>query len=133
MPQKLLLDTHIWVWSLSQPQKLSRRIARALDTPANEQWISPVSSWEILMLCQKKRLFPQPDGPRWIASVLAAMVWREAPVTHEVALAVDNVFLPHGDPFDRLLAATARVYNLTLVTADENILGGSGYSVLANT
>src|SRR5579862_412180 len=122
MPQKLLLDTHIWVWSLLEPRKISRKTARALDAPATELWISPISSWEILLLCQKKRLSLQPNAARWITAALSSNRCREAPVTHEVALAVDHVVLPHADPFDRLLAATARVFDLTLVTADENIL-----------
>src|SRR5215471_1721539 len=126
MPQKLLLDTHIWVWSLLEPQKISRKVARALNAPANELWVSPISSWEILLLCRKKRLFLQPDAARWIGAALSSTRWGEAPVTHEVALAADDVVLPHADPFDRLLAATARAFHLTLVTADENILRGSG-------
>ena len=56
--------------------------------------------------------------------------FREAPLTHEVALASDAVVLPHRDPADTFLAATAKVYDLTLVTADENLLKGKGYSVL---
>ena len=53
-------------------------------------------------------------------------------MTHEVALETERVVLPHYDPADRFLAATAKAYGLTLVTADENLLGGSGYAVLPN-
>jgi PIN domain nuclease of toxin-antitoxin system len=60
------------------------------------------------------------------------MPFREAPLTHEVALASDAVALPHRDPADTFLAATAKVYDLTLVTADENLLRGKGYPVLSS-
>jgi PIN domain nuclease of toxin-antitoxin system len=76
---KLLLDTHIWRWSVLEPVRLSKRATRALGNPANELWVSPISTWELLLLCRK-----------------------------------------------------GRVYGLTLVTADDNLLNGSGYQVMAN-
>ena len=57
---------------------------------------------------------------------------REAPLTHEVALESRRIVLPHGDPADRLIAATARVLHLILVTADERLMHGTGFSVLSN-
>jgi len=129
---KFLLDTHIWLWSLLQPDRLSKRVATALAKSDNEIWISPISTWEILILCQKKRLTLEPNAAQWIASAFSKAPFKEATLTHEVALATEQVTLPHGDPADRFLAASARTYGLTLVTADENLLRGSGYHVLAN-
>ena len=129
---KLLLDTHIWLWSVGNPARLSRRVARALGNPANELWVSPISTWEILGLCRKGRIKLKPDPEAWIAASHARLPFKEALVTHEVALATASVGLVHHDPADRLLAATAKIYGLTLVTADENLLSGSGYQVLAN-
>lgn len=127
---KLLLDTHIFVWSNLNPSQLSRRAAKALADSRNELWISPVTTWEILFLHRKGRLNLK-DGPvSWISAALSRMPFREATLTHEVALASDAVVLPHRDPADTFLAATAKVYDLTLVTADENLLKGKGYSVL---
>jgi PIN domain nuclease of toxin-antitoxin system len=128
----LLIDTHIWLWSLLEPKRLSGRIARALVKPANEIWLSPISGWEVLVLCRKGRLVLQPDASRWIAAALARTPLKEAPITHEVVMAMEKVVLPHRDPADCFLAASAQIYGLTLVTADENLLSGSGYSVLAN-
>ena len=128
----LLLDTHIWLWSMLSRQRLSGRVARALDKSTNELWLSPITVWEILTLCRKGRLTLRPDAGSWIVSALAQTPLREAPITHEVALQIERVTVPHDDPADRFLAATARTYGLTLVTADENLLRGSGYSVLAN-
>lgn len=132
MAQKLLLDTHIWLWSQLEPDRLSIKVARALADGANEIWISPVSSWEIMMLCQKNRLVLKPDPAGWIANALLTISCREAPLTHEVAVATSRVKLPHNDPADRFLAATALVFKLTLVTADEKLLRGSGFKTLAN-
>ena len=129
---KLLIDTHIWLWSLLEPARLSRRVKRALENPANELWLSPISVWETLVLSEKGRLRLQPDGRTWISTALSATVLRDAALTHEVAVATGNINLPHVDPADRFLAATAQVYGLTLVTSDENLLTGSGYAVLAN-
>ena len=129
---KLLLDTHIWVWSQLEQKRLSRRVVRALANPANELWVSPISTWEILGLCRKGRLKLKPNAEAWIADSLSQLSFREAPLTHEVALATESVGLSHHDPGDRFLAATAKTYGLTLVTADDNLLSGSGYQVMPN-
>ena len=129
---KLLMDTHIWVWSLLEPARLARGVSKALADPANEVWASPISVWEILVLCQKGRLVLQPDAIAWVSSALLQVPLKEATLTHEVALATAQVALRHHDPADRFLAASAKVYGLTLVTADRNLLAGKGFSVLAN-
>ncbi|MEP6716205.1 MAG: type II toxin-antitoxin system VapC family toxin [Terriglobia bacterium] len=128
---KLLLDTHVWLWSLLDPARVPRRIARALVAARTEVWISPVTTWETLTLCRKGRLSLEPDPRTWIAAAREAWPVHDAPLTHDVALATDLVKLPHRDPADRFLAATARAYGLTLVTADENLLQGSGFQVLS--
>ncbi len=129
---KLLMDTHIWVWSLLEPGRLSRSVSKALADPANEVWASPISVWEILVLCQKGRLALQPDAMAWVSDALLRVPLKEATLTHEVALATAQVALRHQDPADRFLAASAKVYGLTLVTSDHNLLAGKGFSVLAN-
>jgi PIN domain nuclease of toxin-antitoxin system len=127
---KLLLDTHIFVWSTLSPSRLSRRAAKVLAESRNELWVSPVTAWEILFLHRKGRLKLN-DGPAsWISAALSRRPFREATLTHEVVLASDAITLPHRDPADAFLAATARVYDLTLVTADDNLLNGKGYAVL---
>ncbi len=127
---KLLLDTHVLIWSVSAPQRLSRRATKVLHDPRNELWLSPITIWEIAVLGRKGRLTPKESLDAWISAALQRVPCREAPLTHEVARASDAVVLPHRDPADTFLAATAKVYDLTLVTADENLLKGKGYSVL---
>ena len=127
---KLLLDTHIWLWSLQDPTRLGKRVLHELKSSENELWLSPISTWEALTLNAKKRIQLPADLAQWVAQATAPL--REAPLTHEIALAARLLALPHNDPADRFLAATARVLRLTLVTADANLLGLGEISTLAN-
>jgi PIN domain nuclease of toxin-antitoxin system len=129
---KLLLDTHIWLWSALDPARLSRRVVAALEHPGNELWLSPISLWEVLTLCQKRRLILHPNPQAWIADTLDTTPMREAQITYQIAQETGRVQLPHRDPADRFLVATARVYALTLVTADEALLKARQVPVLAN-
>lgn len=119
---KLLLDTHVWLWSLLAPDRLTRKTARALENPDNELWISPISLWELLVLVEKGRVRLDADPGQWVQEVFAKIPFREAPLNMEVALRTRHLDLPHQDPADRLIAATALVYSLTLVTADSRLL-----------
>ena len=53
---RLLLDTHIWVWSALDRARLFPRVVASLEDPNNELWLSPISLWEVLTLCQKGKL-----------------------------------------------------------------------------
>lgn len=128
---KLLLDTHIWLWSLIEPPRLGRRLLRELENPANELWLSPISTWEVVMLAEKGRLEISGDVGEWLASALVAAPIREAPVTHEVALETRRIRLAHKDPADRFIVATAKTFNLTLVTADRRLMKTAGVSILS--
>ena len=127
---KLLLDTHIWIWSLAEPKQLSPRVHRELKDPANELWLSPVSTWEALLLHSKGRIQLRGDVRDWITRTTMHM--HEAPLTHEIVVAAHELPLPHQDPADRFLAATANVLGLTLVTADHRLLGLGTIATLAN-
>ena len=129
---RLLLDTHIWIWSLLEPAKLSRRVRAELETPDNELWLSPISVWELLILIEKGRVEVDKDPIPWVAEVSRSVALREAAVTHDVAVESRVIDLPHHDPADRFLAATARVYDLTLVTADDRLLRSRTIATLAN-
>ena len=129
---KLLLDTHIWIWSLLEPTRLSRRVLAELETPDNELWLSPISVWEMLILIEKGRVAVDRDAAAWVTEASRAAPLREAALTHDIAVESRVIDLPHQDPADRFLAATARVYDLTLVTADERLLGSRRIATLAN-
>jgi PIN domain nuclease of toxin-antitoxin system len=129
---RLLLDTHIWLWSALQPHRISARIARELSDQENELWLSPISVWELTYLHRKGRAKTPQDIPAWVASSMEELRLTEAPLTIEVALAVSELDFPHGDPADHFIAASAKVFNLTLLTADENLIGLPGIRVMAN-
>lgn len=127
---KLLLDTHIWIWSVAEPKLLSRRVQNELKDRNNELWLSPVSTWEVLLLHAKGRIQLHGSAREWIARATSYM--REAPLTHEIVAAAQDLPLSHQDPADRFLAATAAVLGLTLVTADQRLLGLGTIATLAN-
>ncbi len=129
---KLLLDTHILLWSLLEPEKLSKRVASELEDPSNERWVSPISIWEVLILAERGRVILNPDPLTWIRNLLRTIPLKEAPLNHEVAIQSRTIDLRHQDPVDRFLAATAIVYDLTLVTADERLLVSRTLSSLPN-
>jgi PIN domain nuclease of toxin-antitoxin system len=129
---RLLLDTHIWLWSRLAPAHLGRRLSRALEDKANELWLSPLSIWETLLLAENGRISLAPTAQEWVAVALLKVPMKEAPLTSEVALATQHIHLPHRDPVDHFLAASARVFDLTLVTADRRLLRGTGFTCLPN-
>jgi PIN domain nuclease of toxin-antitoxin system len=130
---RFLLDTHIWLWSLGEPDRISKRIHKLLDNPENQLWLSSISIWEALLLVRKGRLRIENTFEDWLADALTSIPLTEAPLTFEVARALAAVQLPHADPADMFLAATARAFDLTLLTADRNLIQTKGISVIQNS
>ena len=126
---KFLLDTHIWLWTILDPPRLGRNTTQLLCDEANELWLSPVSTWEALLLHDKKRIELTGDLRWWIESATRGL--NEAVLTHEIAIAAHALRL-HKDPADRLIAATAQILDLTLLTSDENLLRLASIKTLAN-
>jgi PIN domain nuclease of toxin-antitoxin system len=124
-----LLDTHIWLWSISEPRRLSRRVAAHLKDLQSEIWLSPISTYEALTLNHKGRYQIGGDISEWLTQAVAGT--REAPLTHEIAKVARSLEM-HQDPSDRILAATAQVLDLTLVTADRRLLELGTIRTLAN-
>jgi PIN domain nuclease of toxin-antitoxin system len=129
---KLLLDTHIWLWALLEPERLTNAVRTALESPDNELWLSPISVWEAMVLAERGRVTVNAAPAEWVREMVRAIPRREAPLTHDIALASRELSLSHQDPADRFLAATARVLGLTLVTADERLLQCNDYERMAN-
>lgn len=129
---RILLDTHVWLWSHLDPDRIGKRLTQHLLDPANEIWLSPISLWEFLVLVDKRRIAIREDPRAWVAAALMEAPMHEAPLNHEVALASRTIKVEHEDPADRFLAATAAVYDLALATADTRLLAGRGFRTLAN-
>jgi len=127
---KLILDTHIILWSAAEPQRLSPKITEALENQSNELWFSPVSVWEILVLAEKGRISLGSNVVKTVREIFNKIPLREATLNQEVAIQSRLVNLPHQDPADRFLAATAVVYDLTPVTADTRIINADAVPVL---
>ena len=129
---KLLLDTHIFLWAFLEPDQLTEPVADALEASSNELWLSPISTWECLVLARKGRMILEPDPAVWLRKRIEELRPTEAPVNHEVAIASERIDLTHQDPADRFLAATAAVFDLTLVTSDERLLKSKNFAVMPN-
>jgi PIN domain nuclease of toxin-antitoxin system len=126
---KLLLDTHIWLWLFREPKRLGQRTFQELQDTKNELWLSPISTWEALTLHYKGRITLHSEPAKWVARATAGV--REAVLTHEIMVVARQLSL-HQDPADRMIAATALVLDLTLVTADSLLLGLANIKTLAN-
>ena len=127
----LLLDTHILLWFATDDPRLPVDIAERLEAPTATRWVSPVSVWEALLLAERGRVVGPAPFAEWLRTELASGPFREAPLTWAVAVESRRISLPHEDPADRFLAATARVQGLTLVTADARLTGLKDLDVLA--
>jgi PIN domain nuclease of toxin-antitoxin system len=120
------------MWSVSNKARLRPRVRKALENSANELWLSPISVWEFWVLVQKGRVVLNVDAGGWIEQALKAAPFREAPLTTDVVLATREIRLPHRDPADTFLAATAKVFDLTLVTSDARLISAKELSILSN-
>ena len=129
---KLLLDTHIWIWAIDSPQKLSRTVRRQLEKPVNELYLSPVSIWEAHLLERGRRLRLKRSFADWLDDALNNTPLREAPFNFAVAAEASRIQLRQGDPGDLFLAATAVVFDFTLVTADAQLLECGWLKTLSN-
>lgn len=130
MSKDYLLDTHVWLWSLLDPDRLRKKTQALLTAPSSTLWLSPISVWETTLLAERETLELDTDARRWIQDAIAASGIGEATLNHEVVLQSLELKLKHDDPADRFIAATASVYQFTLVTADERLLRGKGYETM---
>jgi PIN domain nuclease of toxin-antitoxin system len=121
---RLLLDTHVVIRWLSDPQKLSREQARALDRAVGRGEPLAMSAFtllEIAILASEGRLAFKAGLDEFFADLQANPVFRVLPLTYEIAAEV-AVLASLRDPADRTITATARVHRLRLVTSDRRII-----------
>ena len=77
---KLLLDTHIWLWSRGQPDRLTSSVVKALEDPENELWLSPISIWELVLLVETGRIVLDIVVEDWVARAMQAVPLKEAAI-----------------------------------------------------
>jgi PIN domain nuclease of toxin-antitoxin system len=119
---RLLLDTHVWLWWLSERGRLREAALRALLEPANTLLFSAASSWEIAIKYALGKLkLPEPPS-RFVPERLARHAMVPLAVQHTHALRVSELPRRHADPFDRLLVAQAQLEKATVLTADPSFV-----------
>jgi PIN domain nuclease of toxin-antitoxin system len=118
---RLLLDTHVFLWLQTQPERLGNRLTLLEDAP-NDLLVSAASTWEIAIKYAGGRLaLPEPPE-RFVPTRIREIGAEPLAIEQVHALAVSRLPDLHRDPFDRMLIAQARALDATLVTADERII-----------
>lgn len=126
----VVFDTHVLVQDVLEPKRLSTRARRALEGAAGPLAASDVSLWEIAMLIARGRIDPATDAVQFIEDILEARAIRVLPITPKIAVLAQSETFQHGDPADRLIAATAIAHGAQLVTADARLKLVRGLRVL---
>jgi PIN domain nuclease of toxin-antitoxin system len=127
---RLLLDTHIWLWTMLEPDRLGATLATEIDDPNNELWLSPISVWEAMRLAERQRIVIEGSSELWLRAAFREVPVRDATLNRDVAITSRTIDLPHEDPADRFIAATAVVHELTLATADARLLACGAFETL---
>lgn len=114
---KLLLDTHILIWWLSEDRRLSQPETDIITDPDNLIFVSAATAWEIAV----KRMIGKLEAPDDLPAALAANNFLELPITIEHSQKLYQLPLHHNDPFDRIMVAQAMSEDLTFMTRDAKI------------
>jgi len=121
----IVLDTHVWVWFVSNPEMLSRKARASVDQAMQEKGIliSSISAWEVALLTANNRLQLTMDVADWITKSESLPFIRFVPVDNSIAIKSVNLMQPlHNDPADRIIIATALKAGVPVVTKDKKIL-----------
>lgn len=115
---KLLLDTHVLLWAVSEPNQLTVAARDGLEDGTNDVYVSVVSAWEIAIKQSLGKLELSKPAEQWLPEVLRRTGFELAEVGLGAALRVRALPWHHRDPFDRLLVAQAAEDGYTVVTRD---------------
>lgn len=121
----VVLDTHAWVWFVSNPELLSKKAKRTIERAVVDKnvFISSISAWEVALLTSKKRLLLSMEVADWIKKSEMLPFVNFIPVDNSIAVKSVNLPQPfHSDPADRIIVATAISLGVSLITKDERIL-----------
>ena len=119
----ILLDTHVWWWSLTEPENLSEiAIETIAQTKTDQRAIASISIWEFAMMAEKKRIELKVSVSKWLFRAINDTGLRVIELSPDIA--IESCRLPgdfHKDPADRIIVATARIHNSSLLTKDQKI------------
>ena len=118
---RLLIDTHVFLWTAADPEKLGKAVRTVLEDRANEVFVSAAVAWEIAIKYPRDLALPAPPAS-YVPARTASLGFKSLPISQAHALAVSGLPEYHRDPFDRIMIAQAQVEGLTLVTADAECL-----------
>lgn len=117
---KYLLDTHAAIWAAEEDPKLSQRAKRALlASAADDALVSEITLLEIAMLVKKGKIQIQISTSEYLRRLQC--LYPPVRITPTIATVAMDIPLPNGDPFDRIIVATASELQLTLITKDQHI------------
>lgn len=116
---RVLLDTHVWLWMLTAPERLGHAAHQLVEDVGNALLLSAASSWEIAIKYSLGKLpLPQPPAV-YVPGRMASTGVMALPITHQHALHVAALPAEHADPFDRLLVAQSQLESIPILTADD--------------
>lgn len=119
----MVLDTHVWLWWVSNPERLSETSREAMEQAVNRGqplYVSTISTWEVALLVKKERLRLSLPVAEWVRRSQALSILEFVPVTNSIALASVDLEM-HSDPADRIIVSTALQLGQTLVTKDDKL------------
>lgn len=121
-----LLDTHVFLWVLSKPDRLNTKAVKAIRDPNHTVFVSAVSAVEISIKASLGKL----KVPANLRSEIVSRGMQELPLQYEHGEMLSQLPMHHGDPFDRMLIAQALEEGLILVTHDQKIKRYEGVKLL---
>jgi PIN domain nuclease of toxin-antitoxin system len=120
---KLLLDTCCIIWTVSQPSALSKKAVDLLTSEESEIIVSVISVAELACAVERERIIIDRHWKKWFRHYVDLNGWQTENISLEImeeAYSLPDTF--HADPADRIITATARLHNCTILTADRKIL-----------
>lgn len=123
-PTAILLDTHILLWLVGEPQQIAAPVRAVIGEPSTEVFVSAASAWEIAIKSRLGRLDGDPLLSTW-PEIIADMTATELPIDAGDAILAGRLPWEHNDPFDRVIVAQAARRNLTIATRDVRILSAA--------
>ena len=128
----IVLDTHALVFDALEPRRLSHRARTAIEEGAESGTLacSDISLWEIAMLIARRRIAVQADAIQFLDKAVQARSVKVLPVSSRIAVIAQSDAFAHGDPVDRIIAATALAHRARLVSADARLRRMKGIEVI---